>query len=534
MTYHFKDYSIQMKLIIGFIIVLAISFISILFSNSNSSKIIDDTDRIIHTHMVLTDISEIEAKLIDLETGQRGYIITGNPDYLTPYNNSLKILDEKLEHLKEITSDNPNQTKRIVLLKASVKQKLAELALTIRLRQTKGFDAAKEVVMTDEGKIIMDKIRQHLSEIQKEELRMLDIRSVKPEQSRIRTNRILYALLLLTIITTVWITYLISKSISTPLKKLKNSTQIVGEGNLQHQIDISSKDEIGQLATSFQNMMQKLQSIMTSREELQKEIEYRKEIEKSLLETRDVLVQNERELTKSNSTKDKLFSILAHDLRTPFNSMIGFADILYNDYETLSEKEVREYINIIYNGLESTYELLNNLLIWSKDQKGKLENNPLQQNLFLLSKHTIDTMQISTKEKSILLNINIPNKLNVIVDENLYQTILRNLVSNAIKFTPKQGTVTLEAESKWDSRNNKEYIQIKVQDNGVGIAEHLKPMLFDIGEKYSTRGTEDETGSGLGLSLCKEFVEKSGGEIWFESKLNEGSTFYFTLPASNA
>lgn len=530
MKYHFKDYSIQVKLLIGFVIVLAISFTSLLFSTNNSSKIINDTDWIIHTHKVLTSINEIEAKLIDLETGQRGFLITGNPNYLEPYNNSLDILDQKIEFLKQLTSDNKSQTRRIEELKLSVEEKLTELDSTICLRQEIGFDAAKKVVDTDLGKHIMERIRRQLSHIKDEEMRLLAIRSLQPEQSRKRTNMVLYGLLFFTIVSTSFIAYFLSASISKPIKKLKNSTQIVGKGNLEHQIDISSKDEIGELAVSFQNMMKNLQAIMISKDMLQKEIEYRRIVESKLLETRDILVQNETELIKSNLTKDKLFNVLAHDLRSPFNSMIGFMNLLHNNYDKLSKKEITNYIQIIYEGLEDTYELLNNLLIWSKNQKGVLEVNPIMHNLFLLSKNTLEAMLISVKEKSIDLKFKIKPDITAFVDENLYQTILRNLVSNAVKFTPKNGSICIDAELIQNHKNNLDYVKIKVEDNGIGIPDHLKDKLFDIGEKFSTKGTENESGSGLGLSLCKDFVEKSGGKIWFESAGEGGSVFFFTLP----
>ena len=236
------------------------------------------------------------------------------------------------------------------------------------------------------------------------------------------------------------------------------------------------------------------------------------------------LQESEIQLKELNATKDKFFSIIAHDLKSPFNSMLGFSEMLNNKFDKYDTKKKKKFINIIYQGLQDTFRLLENLLTWSRSQRGSIDFKPETLNLYLVAEETIDILSQTATNKSIIIKNEISESTFVKADKDMLATIIRNLVSNAIKFTPKGGKISI------DAKNQQQFIEITVKDNGIGIPKEKQSQLFDIGENTSTQGTENETGTGLGLILCKEFVEKHGGKIWVESEIRKGSSFKFTIP----
>ena len=229
-------------------------------------------------------------------------------------------------------------------------------------------------------------------------------------------------------------------------------------------------------------------------------------------------------LTESNATKDKFFSIIAHDLKSPFNSILGLTDALIQDFKNLDEKRIDGLLNTIKNSSERAFELLENLLTWANSQTGRIEYTPEMINLRQTINETISLLEDQATSKYIHLSSPALEDCIAFCDKQMIQTVLRNLVSNAIKFTPPNGDVVIAITS------TDHFYEISVKDTGIGIAKEDIPKLFRIESKYSTRGTADEKGTGLGLILCKEFVEKHGGKIWVESEEGKGSAFYFTLP----
>jgi len=528
-----NNVKISTKLIFGFAIMLLLILTVVLISNDNTHKILDSAYMIVHTQKVLADLEGIEAELIDLETGQRGFIITGKPQYLEPYNRSMRNVNSHIHDLQVLTSDNISQTKRIDLLKELVDAKLKELSFTIELRhQENGFEKAKEIILTNEGKIIMDEIRTQIEEIKKEELRLLTLRSAAPKELEKSTENIFVVLIIFSVLLSVIIGFLIIRSITVPIKALQNGTMIVGQGNLDHKLGINTKDEIGQLSQSFESMLVKLKRTMASKSVLEEEIETRKQAEEKILKVKLELEKSEAQLIESNKTKDSFFSIIAHDLRNPFLSMIGFSNLLNEKFDNLNVEKQKKYAGLINTSIKNTYELLENLLIWSRSQRDSIDFKPQEENLFLLSNEMIDLLQLSAKKKWITIKNEIPQHILIYADKNMLSTIIRNLLSNAIKFTPEEGEITIGAELQKDDVENT-FVQIVVKDNGIGISDDKQAKLFDLGEIEATLGTANEKGTGLGLMLCKEFVEKHEGRIWVESTVGEGSSFYFTLPVAS-
>ena len=241
----------------------------------------------------------------------------------------------------------------------------------------------------------------------------------------------------------------------------------------------------------------------------------------------ETIKANEARLKELNATKDKFFSIIAHDLKSPFNAIIGFSNLLVEQMQEKDYVGIEEYASIIKESSLRAMSLLANLLEWSRSQTGKMEYNPEYLELVILIGEVTDLLNDVARQKSIIITRKLPHNILVLADKSMISTILRNLVSNAIKFTNPGGTVNIAAKSE-----ESDWV-ISVQDTGIGIHQDDVNKLFRIDETYSTKGTQNETGTGLGLLLCKEFIEKHQSEILVESEEGKGSTFKFHLPLLN-
>lgn len=237
-----------------------------------------------------------------------------------------------------------------------------------------------------------------------------------------------------------------------------------------------------------------------------------------------IIKENEIHLKEVNATKDKLFSIIAHDLRSPFNGILGFSDLLIENIKDIELAESEKYLRIIKSSAQNTLVLLDNLLNWAKLQTGQITFKPQRISLSPIISDTIELSKTSAIGKGILISQNKLDGIEVYADKNMLEIVLRNLISNAIKFTHSGGRIDVLVERKQNG------VEIAISDNGVGINKETINKLFCIETNKTTTGTENEKGSGLGLILCKELVEKHGGEIWVESVLNKGSVFKFMLP----
>ena len=230
------------------------------------------------------------------------------------------------------------------------------------------------------------------------------------------------------------------------------------------------------------------------------------------------------ELRIANNAKDKLFSIISHDLRSPFSSIINFFQLFSEQYDNFTEVEKKEYLEKIRKFAEKSFELLENLLIWSSSQRGGIKINPENTRLIEVVNNQVELLKNSAAEKEITLNLSIDKELFVNIDKNMIKAVLRNLISNAIKFTNKGGQVTISA-----IKINL-VAEVTIADTGVGIDQLTLEHIFSIDKVSSTYGTSNEKGTGLGLQICKEFIENSGGKIWAQSEKGKGSKFIFTIP----
>lgn len=244
-------------------------------------------------------------------------------------------------------------------------------------------------------------------------------------------------------------------------------------------------------------------------------------------ENESILVNSEKQFRQANIMKDKFFSIIAHDLKDPFSSIMGFSSLLSEAYDNFDDKQRKAFIKNICEASENTFKLLQNLLEWSKTQTGKFEYRPVILNLKEITEENISVLKSSAVNKKINIVNNIKENKQAWADENMVKTVIRNLLTNAIKFTQIGGWVEIS------SQNSDMMLEICIADNGKGIEPENIDRLFRIDDQFKTHGTENEDGSGLGLILCKEFVEKNKGKIWVESEPGKGSKFRFSLPTKS-
>jgi signal transduction histidine kinase len=243
------------------------------------------------------------------------------------------------------------------------------------------------------------------------------------------------------------------------------------------------------------------------------------------LKAANITVQNQnKELTDLNATKDKFFSIIGHDLKGPLNSLTSFSGLLINHTDSLSKEEIKMLAKDLDKSLKNLFALLENLLEWSRSQTGAIEFKPEVFDLATLLEENKELLKAQAQNKKINIVYTKTKEVNVNAHKQSINTVVRNLIANAIKFTPEEGTIRLNATPAEDE------VMVSIEDNGVGIPADVLEKLFRIDTKHSTKGTADEKGTGLGLILCKEFIEKNGGNIGVRSEVGRGSIFYFTLP----
>jgi signal transduction histidine kinase len=259
-------------------------------------------------------------------------------------------------------------------------------------------------------------------------------------------------------------------------------------------------------------------------ERLKLELEVNELKNKELISDIQIKDKFANELKEINETKDKFFSIIAHDLRSPFNILIGFSELLSDNNVIKANTDALKLTKYMNSSAKQAYLLLDNLLIWARSQSGNFDFHPTRIRISELLEQAIETVQFSAQNKNIEILYKNGFMNFAYADRNMIEAVIRNLLGNAIKFTPRNGVITI------DSKLENKYCVVSIRDTGVGISPERQKKLFKINEKVHTLGTESESGTGLGLLLCNEFVTKNGGTIRVESTQGNGSTFSFTIP----
>lgn len=242
-----------------------------------------------------------------------------------------------------------------------------------------------------------------------------------------------------------------------------------------------------------------------------------------LKQAHDKISRQAESLKELNATKDKMFSVISHDLRAPLGGIKSMLDLMYED-QSAEKKISPQSLNSLKNAADQTYNLLENLLYWSRSQRGKLVNNPEMINMYDLVVENLELLQTMSDNKKLEVKNQVDPQAEAWADRNMVKTVLRNLIINAIKFTREKGQITITSEYK------EELVEVSVGDNGVGIQKQNLEKILNMKEYYTTFGTKREKGSGLGLNLCIDFIRRNNGELYIDSDYGKGSTFTFTLP----
>lgn len=299
---------------------------------------------------------------------------------------------------------------------------------------------------------------------------------------------------------------------------LVNPQQVLNLMVSTYDAAIQRNKELIETQSELKNINEHLEDLVEERtKELSLEVSTRIQIQEEL-------DKKNYELEAINTEKDKLLSIIAHDLRSPIGGFLNLTSVLCESAENTPKKKIIDYLHRINKSAKNIYDLLNNLLEWSNLKSKSITFSPYNIDIKSIAEKSLDLLQETAEQKKIIINNNIDEDLFVYVDIKMTETVLRNLISNALKFTERDGIINIDAKILG------EYIEISVKDNGIGIQPDRIPKLFSINKDIGTKGTEGEPSTGLGLVLCKEFAERNGGKLLVKSKPNEGSTFSFTVP----
>jgi signal transduction histidine kinase len=270
----------------------------------------------------------------------------------------------------------------------------------------------------------------------------------------------------------------------------------------------------------------KNEEINQQKAEIEAQRDYIEQKNREISEALAQIQRQKEQLEELNNSKDRFFSIIAHDLRSPINSLLGFTNLLSNYADAMTTEEVKKISNDLNKSLQNVLQLIEDLLTWARSQMNKVEFNPEEISINQIIKEDLELSAILFHKKEIHLEMDIQPDLMAFADPDHFKFVLRNLLTNALKFTKRNGEVSIKAFQ------DGKFIRVSVKDNGVGMSKEFKEKLFKMDNVKSTTGTDNEKGTGLGLLLCKEFIRKNGGDIWVESEEGKGSCFEFYLPAS--
>jgi len=333
------------------------------------------------------------------------------------------------------------------------------------------------------------------------------------------------SILILSVLIGIVLNYVLAIQLTKPITNLSKHINAIVESGFSGDIKalpVKGKDEVGRLTRNFNLMTSQIQNTLL---DINKKSKVQQKQNMQLQSINLKLISSENKLKSLNSVKDKFFSIISHDLKGPLHTLTGFLQILIKYTSTFTEAELKEFAESMDISVKRLLTMLENLLQWSRSQTGSIEHKPQNINLKILLEENVNLFVETAKNKNISLVLETDNHVNVRADKNMLDFILRNLISNALKFTRSGGEVKISTMSIYE-----EFTQIIVHDNGIGISPEDMKKIFQPDIHFSTPGTGKEKGTGFGLLLCKDFVEKNGGEISIESLPGIGTNLKFTVP----
>jgi signal transduction histidine kinase/CheY-like chemotaxis protein/HPt (histidine-containing phosphotransfer) domain-containing protein len=499
-------WNVGSKIAVGYLFALLFVLIMGAISFFSTEKLTETAGWKTHTHQVLAALKHLMSAMQDAETGQRGYLITGQTHYLEPYHSGKQSIDVDLKALLSLTQDNSQQQQRLKQLWPLIHGpdgKFAELELTIRVRTAEGFEAAQKIVLSDKGKDIMDEIRRQVAVIEEEELKLLKVRSIEAEENVVSTRLAIALSTFLAFMLLVIIAIFTSRNIAWPLKEIALVAKCVGRGDFAAKVVMQDReDEVGILANAINAMISSLETTNL-------------ELNVAILQAR-----------AASDIKSEFLANMSHEIRTPMNGILGMLKLL--QHTELSGRQL-DYTSKAQNATLSLLTIINDILDFSKIEAGKME---IEQSPFVFDEVMRDlsiilSANLSEKNIEVLYSLDPDMPTNLIGDSLRIRQVLLNLAGNAIKFTDR-GEVVLASRILSQNKHSQK-IEFSVSDSGTGIAADQLETIFSGFSQAETSTSRRFGGTGLGLAICKELVELMGGKLEVESVLGKGSRFFFTL-----
>ncbi|WP_286269495.1 CHASE3 domain-containing protein [Thalassotalea hakodatensis] len=502
--FQLNDLSIRRKITIGFTIPLVFIFLLSVVNYVNISKNEESTRWVEHTYSVIAKGHELNKLLLDLESGKRGFLITGNEDFLTPYFEAKKVWDTKLAQLKILVSDNPKQVERLEAINVLEKQWLKavnDVAITKRrnlVDTSRGFSGIVSFLEGHAGKRIKDDIREIINTFIQEEHILMAQRKLSKQNDNFFTKLIIVVGCLFAALVALIFGVSIKRKISHNLETLITGTERIAGGDFESEINIDSKDEFYTLAKSYNYMAESL------------------------------AISN-REMISAAQAKSDFLANMSHEIRTPMNGILGMLLLLE---DTKLSKEQESYVKSIRSSGNGLLLVINDILDLSKLEAGKLSIDSHAFKMKDLINEVCFLLDPQTSSKGLVITSVIAENMpsTFLGDSLRLKQIMLNLMSNAIKFS-NHGEIKLTVKSEKKRENPHHHLlTVIVKDSGIGISQQDQEKLFKPFSQVDTSISRKYGGTGLGLTICSQLIKQMNGSISVSSKLNQGSTFTFTVP----